>query len=67
MVAPAGPEFFGAPATEEELARRRSQTLIGRVGEPEDVAAAVVFLAGPDAGYTTGEFLNVDGGALLGR
>ncbi|MEU0741574.1 SDR family oxidoreductase [Streptomyces sp. NPDC006134] len=63
----AGTEFFGGPATEEELARRRSQTLVGRVGEPEDVAAAVAFLAGPDAGYITGEFLNVNGGTLLGR
>lgn len=63
----AGTEFFGGPATEEELARRRAQTLVGRVGEPGDVAAAVAFLAGPEAGYITGEFLNVNGGALLGR
>ncbi|MFD8572023.1 SDR family NAD(P)-dependent oxidoreductase [Streptomyces sp. NPDC057694] len=63
----AGTEFFGGPATEEELARRRAQTLVGRVGEAEDVAAAVAFLAGPEAGYITGEFLNVNGGTLLGR
>jgi 3-oxoacyl-[acyl-carrier protein] reductase len=54
-------------ATEEELARRRAQTLVGWVGEPEDVAAAVVFLAGPDAGCITGEFLNANGGTFLGR
>ncbi|MEU2247932.1 SDR family oxidoreductase [Streptomyces sp. NPDC019224] len=63
----AGTEFFGGPASEEELARRRAQTLVGRVGEPADVAAAVAFLAGPDAGYITGEFFNVNGGTLLGR
>lgn len=62
-----GTQFFGGPATEEELARRRAQTLVGRVGNPDDVAAAVAFLAGPDAGYITGEFLNVNGGTLLGR
>ncbi|WP_433858359.1 SDR family NAD(P)-dependent oxidoreductase [Streptomyces kronopolitis] len=63
----AGTEFFGAPAGEEELARRRAQTLVGRVGEPDDIAAAVAFLASPEAGYITGEFLNSNGGALLGR
>ncbi|MDG4862989.1 SDR family NAD(P)-dependent oxidoreductase [Streptomyces sp. T-3] len=63
----AGTEFFGAPADEEELVRRRSQTLVGRVGEPDDIAAAVAFLASPEARYITGEFLNSNGGALLGR
>ncbi|MEU1077100.1 MULTISPECIES: SDR family oxidoreductase [unclassified Streptomyces] len=63
----AGTDFFGTPADEEELARRRDQTLVGRVGEPEDIAAAVAFLASPEAGYITGEFLNSNGGAVLGR
>jgi 3-oxoacyl-[acyl-carrier protein] reductase len=35
---------------------------LGRYGQPEDIAAAVAFLAGPDAGYITGATLNVDGG-----
>jgi 3-oxoacyl-[acyl-carrier protein] reductase len=35
---------------------------LGRYGRPEDIAAAVAFLAGPDAGYITGATLNVDGG-----
>lgn len=62
-----GTEFFGAPADDEELARRRAQTLVGRVGEPEDIAAAVAFLASPEARYLTGEFLNSNGGAVFGR
>ncbi|EWY36116.1 3-ketoacyl-ACP reductase [Skermanella stibiiresistens SB22] len=37
-------------------------TALGRYGQPEDIAAAVAFLAGPDAGYITGATLNVDGG-----
>jgi 3-oxoacyl-[acyl-carrier protein] reductase len=37
-----------------------------RLGKPEDVARVAVFLAGPDAGYITGQVLTVDGGLSLG-
>jgi 7-alpha-hydroxysteroid dehydrogenase len=37
-------------------------TPLGRVGDPEDVAAAVVYLASPAAGYVTGKIIEVDGG-----
>ncbi|WP_420382237.1 SDR family oxidoreductase [Novosphingobium sp.] len=37
-------------------------TPLGRYGQPEDIAAAIAFLVGPDAGYITGATLNVDGG-----
>jgi 7-alpha-hydroxysteroid dehydrogenase len=37
-------------------------TPLGRIGDPEEVAAAVVFLASPAAGYITGKILEVDGG-----
>ncbi|WP_245259597.1 SDR family oxidoreductase [Methylobacterium sp. 10] len=40
----------------------RGLAALGRYGQPEDIAAAVSFLAGPDAGYVTGATLNVDGG-----
>jgi NAD(P)-dependent dehydrogenase (short-subunit alcohol dehydrogenase family) len=39
---------------------------LGRVGEPEDVAAAIAFLASRDAGWITGHVLPVDGGLLTG-
>jgi meso-butanediol dehydrogenase / (S,S)-butanediol dehydrogenase / diacetyl reductase len=44
--------------------RLRSLYPLGRVGEPEDVAAAVAFLASSDAAWITGHTLPVDGGLL---
>jgi meso-butanediol dehydrogenase/(S,S)-butanediol dehydrogenase/diacetyl reductase len=40
---------------------------LGRVGEPDDVARAAVFLASDDANWITGEVLRVDGGLLAGN
>jgi 3-oxoacyl-[acyl-carrier protein] reductase len=42
------------------------QIPLGRVGSPEDVAAAVAFLSSDDAAYITGHVLNVNGGMLMG-
>jgi 3-oxoacyl-[acyl-carrier protein] reductase len=42
------------------------QIPLGRVGVPEDVAAAVAFLASEEASYITGHVLNVNGGMLMG-
>ncbi len=39
---------------------------VGRMGSPEDVAAAVRFLAGEEAGYITGQVVAVDGGMTMG-
>jgi 3-oxoacyl-[acyl-carrier protein] reductase len=40
---------------------------MGRVGEPEDIADVIVFLASSSARYVTGQTLVVDGGLLVGR
>jgi len=49
------------PAYYEEVVER---TPLGRVGEPEEVAAAVAFLCLPASGFITGECVAVDGGFL---
>lgn len=70
VVAPgyvADTEFFGDRATPAAHANRVRQTLVNRAGAPEDIAAAVRYLASPEAGYVTGQIVQVNGGALLGR
>jgi 3-oxoacyl-[acyl-carrier protein] reductase len=47
---------------ETELARRGNNIPVGRVGQPADIAAAVEYLASPQAGYLTGQMLVLDGG-----
>jgi 3-oxoacyl-[acyl-carrier protein] reductase len=42
-----------------------AQIPVGRMGEPDDIAKVVVFLASPAADYVTGELIVVDGGRLL--
>jgi 3-oxoacyl-[acyl-carrier protein] reductase len=60
-------EFFGDRMTEERAKRNIDQTLLGKAGQPEDVAGAIAYLAGPDGAHVTGQILQVNGGALLGR
>lgn len=60
------PGFIGTDMT-DAMPEAAKQAALGsipaaRIGEPEEVAAAVAFLAGPSAGYITGQVLCVDGG-----
>lgn len=50
--------------TPETKAERGKAIPMGRVGEPEDMSGAVVFLASDDAAYVTGQMVAVDGGIL---
>lgn len=50
----------------EEMRKRLLDTIpLGRFGSPEDVAGVCSFLAGPNAGYITGQVLTVDGGMVM--
>ncbi len=57
------PNWDSQPGTLEQLA---SMYPLGRVGEPEDIAAAVAFLGSDDAAWITGHTLPVEGGVLTG-
>lgn len=63
------PGFIKTDMT-KTLSEQQQQALlekipVGYLGQPEDVAAAVVFLASPEAGYITGQVLHVNGGLYL--
>ncbi|WP_406723748.1 SDR family NAD(P)-dependent oxidoreductase [Streptomyces sp. GD-15H] len=62
LVAPGTVRTRAWEGRDEELAAVRGLYPLGRVGEPEDIAAAVAFLASRDASWITGTTLVVDGG-----
>jgi len=64
------PLFDSAPQLLGEIGERLQRgmvnaTVMGRAGEPEEVAAAIAFLASEDASYVTGQTLNVSGGLSM--
>ncbi|MFH0795833.1 MAG: 3-oxoacyl-ACP reductase family protein [Candidatus Omnitrophota bacterium] len=59
--------FYGDDAAQAEVAERMlSHIPLGRPGEPEDIANAVLFLSGEESNYITGHVLTVDGGWTCG-
>ena len=63
------PGFISTPMTDKLNEKQREAILgrvpAGRLGSPEDVAAAVVFLASNEANYITGQTLHVNGGMAM--
>ena len=63
------PGFIDSPMLRDTVARgfvdleqQTRQTPVGRIGRPEDVAAACAFLVSEEAGYITGQVIGVNGG-----
>lgn len=68
------PGLINTPLTEERIRTEQwrqhifiEQSPLRRVGEPDDVAKAILFLASEDAAFISGEILRVDGGWAVGR
>lgn len=61
------PERAASPELADMVAFYKSETPLGRVGLPEDVAKVVRFLAGPESGWVTGQTFSADGGLDQGK
>ena len=49
---------------QETIQRVSARSMVGRVGQPEDIARAVAFLAAPESSFITAQVLTVDGGRM---
>ena len=58
--------FFGAPLPPERIRLVSQQTPLGRAGEPEEIAAAVSWLASSESSFITGATISVNGGWHIG-
>lgn len=56
---------MNAHITKEEILALADETPIGRIGTPDDVANAVLFLTQPESSFITGQVIGVDGGFLV--
>lgn len=64
-VAPGATERSEAPRPDDLIKLFVDMTALGRIGQPQDIATAVRFMASDAAGFITGEILNVNGGYRL--
>jgi 3-oxoacyl-[acyl-carrier protein] reductase len=61
---PTATDLFLRGKSEETIAQMAKQALLERLGEPDDIANAVAFLAGPDAAWVNGQVLRANGGII---
>jgi 3-oxoacyl-[acyl-carrier protein] reductase len=59
---PVATELFLSDKSEEQIAQLSKSAPLDRLGQPEDVASVVAFLAGPDGGWINGQIVRANGG-----
>jgi len=63
------PGFIETPMTDALNSQQKDRILqnlpAGRLGQPEEIAAAVLYLASAEAAYVTGQTIHVNGGLLM--
>jgi len=57
--------MLGIEQTSPETRAKETQNPLGRLGQPEEIAAAAVFLAGPGATFMTGQCVSPNGGTAM--
>jgi 3-oxoacyl-[acyl-carrier protein] reductase len=62
---PTDTPMLGAEFTSPETLANEAQNPLGRIGRPEEIASAAVFLAGPGATFMTGQCVSPNGGAVM--
>ena len=61
---PVATELFLGDKSAEQVAAIERMNPLGRLGQPEDIARVVAFLAGPDAGWINGQVIRANGGVI---
>ncbi|SEB70528.1 NAD(P)-dependent dehydrogenase, short-chain alcohol dehydrogenase family [Paramicrobacterium humi] len=62
---PIDTDIMGGTLTDERKEKMAADGVLPRIGTPRDIAAAIAYLISEDAGFVTGQTLNVDGGLYM--
>ena len=61
---PVATELFLGGKSDEQVAAIEKTNPFGRLGQPDDIAGVVAFLAGPDGGWVSGQVIRANGGVI---